>query len=69
MNFYEWKEIRKKLDKRYMSSISKNTIAKVRVKDKENAINGLKPCPKEIVILGTKTNLSLLIQRRMFPSP
>jgi len=49
MNFDEWKEIRKKLDEWYLISISKNAIAEVRVKDKENDINGVKPGPKEIV--------------------
>jgi len=63
MNFDEWKEIRKKIDERYMSSISKKTNAEVRVKDKENAINGVNSGLKEIVILRTKTNLSFFIQR------
>jgi len=45
----EWKEIRKRLDERYPSSISKNTVAEARVKEKEKAVNGVKPGPKEIV--------------------
>ncbi|KEH30269.1 hypothetical protein MTR_4g066120 [Medicago truncatula] len=48
-NFDEWKEIRNKFYERYMSYISKNTIAEVRVKDKEKALKGVKPGPKEIV--------------------
>jgi len=59
MNFDEWKEIRKKLDERYSSSISKNTVVEVKVKDKEKAINGVKSYPNEIVDSENKKQIYL----------
>ncbi|CAK8568114.1 unnamed protein product [Lathyrus sativus] len=54
----EWKVIRKTLDDRYLSSTLKNTgaDAEVKVKEKEKAINGVKPGPKEIVNSETNNN-------------